>query len=279
MPQILLADNIPALIKASTTTCTLAATHLGQPTRIKIGGQQYKLSSSLTCNIVAANGAGAFDSGVFTDAQLVYVYAIVNRSSFSVALIASQASPSSGPLMPSGYGSAYTLVGAFYGNGTSLIGSTVTIVGTASTDFMSFTPIAVSGFTGGTLAGFWRREADCMVGEMSLVSPTTWVAAALDIRFAVGPLTVDLAKFPVTPAGEQFPIGDAVFTDSSVGTRYLGTATLGAIAAGSIRCWSTAGADVWAVGASRPVLGQNGADSVHINFSVPISGWTKTLLG
>ena len=40
MAQVLNSENIPPVVKASATSLTLAATYLGQSTRINIGGQQ-----------------------------------------------------------------------------------------------------------------------------------------------------------------------------------------------------------------------------------------------
>lgn len=105
-------ENIPSLVRASGTSCTMASTNNAQPTRIQIGGQSYALSASLTLS-TASVGAGGLDVGSLAASQIYYVYAVVNTSTFVVALVASLSVPSAGPLMPSGYGAAYKWVGGF----------------------------------------------------------------------------------------------------------------------------------------------------------------------
>jgi len=120
MGQVLLQDNIPTPVVASTTTLTLAATYLGQPTSITIGGQAYTPSALITLN-TATTGANGLDTGALGAIQLWYIYAIVHNSTFVPALVASLAVPSTGPTMPSGYGTAYKLVGNFNTNGSSQV--------------------------------------------------------------------------------------------------------------------------------------------------------------
>jgi hypothetical protein len=179
--------------------------------------------------------------------------------------------------MPTGYGTAFKFVGAAYTDSSTTIGSMVSIVGDASTEFMSFTPTLVSGFTGGTLTGRWRRQGDTMIGYASLVSPTTWTASNLEIKAIPGSLTMDFAKLSVAAPSERVPIGNAIYVDDSAPTRFLGNVCPGTTTTG-VRFWTTGNIDVWAPGAGRPVTGQNAADAVHFEFSVPITGWTATLL-
>lgn len=113
MGQILTQDNVPSIVRASSTTVTLAATNNGSATRITIGGQQYAVPSLLTMNS-ASVGANGLDAGSLGASQNWYVYAIVNQSTFAVALVASLAAASSGPTMPGGHGAEYRLVGQFY---------------------------------------------------------------------------------------------------------------------------------------------------------------------
>ena len=122
MPQMLRQDNIPRMLVASTTTATLAITSGGQPTLITVGGQQYQPASLLTLN-AATVGANGLDAGSLGASQLWYVYAIAHQTSFAMALVASL---SATPTMPSGYGTAYKLIGAFNTNTSSQISFTVT---------------------------------------------------------------------------------------------------------------------------------------------------------
>ncbi len=105
--------------------------------------------------------------------------------------------------------------------------------------------------------------------EISIVSPTTW-SGNVEVRIPTG-FTVDTNAIPAASPGERFPVGQAVFVDDSASTRYLGTVVY--YTTTSVRIWSTGGADVWAPVAGKPVAGQNGADAIHLTFSVPIAEW------
>lgn len=94
MGQVLTADNIPDLVIASTTTITMASSYLGRPTRITIGGQQFKYSSLTTLNL-AATGFNGLDTGTLASNQLMYIYAV--QSSGTPGLVASLAAPTVGP--------------------------------------------------------------------------------------------------------------------------------------------------------------------------------------
>jgi hypothetical protein len=122
MPQMIRQDNIPRMLVASTTTATLATTSGGQSTLITVGGQQYQPASLLTLN-AATVGANGLDAGSLGASQLWYVYAIAHQTSFAMALVASL---SATPTMPTGYGTAYKLIGAFNTNASSQISFTVT---------------------------------------------------------------------------------------------------------------------------------------------------------
>lgn len=133
--QVLGQDNIPSLVVASTTSVTIAATNQGLPTSITIGGQQYYPASTLTLT-TSGTGANGLDTGALGAIQLWYVYAIRQATTFVPALVASLTGPATGPLMPSGYGTAYKLVGAFYTDINNHVGSTVPIAGSAVTAWM-----------------------------------------------------------------------------------------------------------------------------------------------
>ena len=186
MGQVLLQDNIPTPVVASTTTLTLAASNLGQPTALTVGGQQYTLSGTLTLN-TATTGSNGLDTGALGAIQLWYIYAIVHNSTFVPALVASLAVPSTGPSMASGsalngaYGTAYKLVGAFYTDGSSQVGSIVTIAGPATSGWMGDTP-TLTGFGSATKNFFWRRNGDSIEIEATFQAFTpTGVAASFTL--------------------------------------------------------------------------------------------------
>lgn len=86
-----LGENIPYLVKDSSTQISLPATYLGQPTRLLLGGQGYKLNSALVCNL----SSGGLDTGSLAANTLYYVYAAVSGG--NVILEASLNGPSVGP--------------------------------------------------------------------------------------------------------------------------------------------------------------------------------------
>lgn len=55
-------ENIPPIVKASGTTLTLATTYLSQPTVIRVSGQTYQISSTVTLN-TATVGFNGIDTG------------------------------------------------------------------------------------------------------------------------------------------------------------------------------------------------------------------------
>jgi hypothetical protein len=183
MAQFFGSENIPSPVVASTTTLTLAATNLGLPTVFLVGGQAYTPSGTITLN-TATTGANGLDTGALSQISLYYIYAIVNNSTFVPALVASLAVPSTGPSMPSGYGSAFKLVGAFYTNGSSQVGSIVPIVGPARTAWMSY-DFYVLGYGGSnptfgthTKRSMWRRDGDCIEVQVTFTQTTAGTVGA-----------------------------------------------------------------------------------------------------
>lgn len=86
-----LGENIPYLVKDSATQLSLPATYLGQPTRIQVGGQGYKLNAALVCNL----SSGGLDTGSLAANTLYYVYAVISGG--NVVLEASLNGPGVGP--------------------------------------------------------------------------------------------------------------------------------------------------------------------------------------
>lgn len=92
MGQVIGLDNIPPIVVASTTSLTLAATNNSFATRIKIGGQQYVLSSglSLATGTVGFNG---MDTGSLASNTLYYVYAVVSSGVVGLVISLSATAP------------------------------------------------------------------------------------------------------------------------------------------------------------------------------------------
>lgn len=276
MGQAFFTDNIPPIVKASTTTLTLAATFVGQPTRVTIGGQQYT-TSTLTLN-TATTGANGLDAGSLGAIQLWYVYAIVNVTTFAVAIIASLTAPSGGPLMPSGYGTAYKLIGAFYTDGSSLVGSTVNITGPALTNMFAY-PIAVAGngSKNFTNKAFMARKADALYVQFSLSSDTTasGSAGATTFTFSMpSGLIIDSTRLGYTAGDSRNYVGSMSIygiTTINVYDRnieiYPASTTTFAIVKP-------------ATGGALTIAEFNNTNQNYLagDFTVPVVGWTSTLL-
>lgn len=110
--SLALYENIPLLSRVSSTSATLPATFNGQTTKVMIGSQLYTMSGALTLS-TATVGAGGLDTGALARNTLWRVFAIVHQTTNLPALVASQALKSTGPTMPSGYSSAFRMVGEF----------------------------------------------------------------------------------------------------------------------------------------------------------------------
>lgn len=93
MPQKLLQDNIPLVVRAGNNSLSLSATFQGRPTRITIGGQQYKLSTALALATATA-GIGGIDTGSFTAGTIYNIFAV--QSSGTVGLIISTSATPTG---------------------------------------------------------------------------------------------------------------------------------------------------------------------------------------
>ena len=72
----------------------MPATYNGQPVRMRIGGQGFLISTSISCNLSTV-GFGGLDAGVLAANTLYYIYAVV--SSNAVGLVCSLNAPSVGP--------------------------------------------------------------------------------------------------------------------------------------------------------------------------------------
>lgn len=286
MGQIGLPQNIPNLVVASTSSVTLGAVNNGLSTRIDIGGQQYVPASTLTLN-TGGTGANGLDTGSLGSIQLWYVYAIVNQTTFAIALVASQSVPSTGPTMPSGYGTAYKLVGAFYTNGSSQVGSMITITGEAVTNTFSL-GIIQQGSTNGqafsnttiSRAQGWRKGEYLYVSVFVTFTGTPGTGTGR-FHLQVPNLNVDTTKIDTTAqphtkttallyqtiTGAEYTM-IAEVTNPNGSTINFGIDNIDG-QAGSATSFTPAGASPVAVTANHRFV---------LEAVVPISGWNATLL-
>ncbi len=281
MGQIFFQDNIPSAVRASTTSVTLAATNRGQPTRITIGGQQYAPPSTLTLNTASSGVANGLDTGTVSNTHsLYYVYAIANQSSFSPALIGSLSSPSTGPLMPSGYGTAYKLVGAFYSmdSGAS-IGSMVTIDGEANSDWQQFTPALTTGTRATTYSekAYWRRKGVDV--EINYWYSHTNSAGAANGSGVYGfglptslSLTSILSNSVSISASSDIGVAQvSTSTTNLAGTVYAADGT-------NLALFVTNSTSEGAISATFNGFASAATIQYTFRASVPVTGWTSTLL-
>lgn len=274
---MMLPENIPSLIRASNTTCTLASTFMAQATRINVGGRQYRVTSTLTLN-TATTGFGGLDTGALGSAhQLYYVYAVVQNG--AIGLCASLTDPVTGP---SGFSGRYRLVGAFYVQDTAVIGSTVTISGTATSEPQSWTVTAFGTGTfgsDGVMTTQWQRIADYMHFRIQYLQSIAGTAGSgnYTIPLPTG-LSIDTSK---ENTGASF--ANICATGYLTGTGSPNDAVLVAIANGgtSLLCSylpeSGGAGAIFASGAATFNL-SNATVRVSLKGRLPISGWKTTLL-
>jgi len=272
MGQAFLSDNLPNIVKASTTQLTLASSANGLPTTITVGGQQFPLPSTLTLTTSSSPGPNALDTGSLGTIQLWYVYAIVNSSNFTVALIASQTGPGTGPSFTNavGYYNAWKLVGAFYTDGSSLVGSVVSGIYThASTGWMNY--ISTPGITNTLVTSLFKRNGPDLEGSfyMSLTgtpvgSFTITIPSGLTINTAVMAIAVGNTTVGRWTGVDitSYVTGDVTYNSTNTITFWYQNAVTGTMAA---------------LTPTVPVSWAGG-NSLFGWFKLPIVGWNSTLL-
>jgi hypothetical protein len=265
MGQVLGPDNIPNLVKASGTELTLAATHLGRDTRITVGGQQYRVTSTLTCDLTTT-GAGGLDTGSLGSShQLYYVYAVTSNS--SAALIASLSKPATGP---AGF-ATYTLAGAFYVSDTAVIGSTVTTEGKAETEKIAFTPVWGGGtFSSSARVGYWKRSGDSMVISASATITAVTSNIFLDM---LTPYPIDSNK--VFNSARKDVLGVAIAVNGTDNYNYQGEVQIQNTTRVRFFGLPTPIDDIW--DQARPFNWTADSGDIGCLLTVPISGWGKTI--
>lgn len=283
MGQLTLQDNIPEVIRASSTTATLATTNLGQPTRITVGGRQYRVSTALTLN-TGTTGFGGLDTGTLSDTHsLYYVYAVVQSG--VVGLIASLASPTTGP---SGFTTSYRLVGALYSmDSGNQIGSMITINGEATSEFQRFTPpISNPGNKVFTRNGVWRREGQFMRVRFDYDGDATASGSAtstLVLGNMPTPYQCDTAKLNRSDSIDLFANRVGQYSGSGVHVSASAINNDGACTmfdASRWSFWRSWDGTGFATTKLR-ISDLNVARTVQMTGEVviPVLGWSKTLLG
>jgi len=266
-------ENIPPVTKASGTSLTLATTYLGQPTIVKVGGQAYTPSSTVTLN-TGTTGINGIDTGTFTANTLYYVYAVVSGG--VLGLIISTTAPSTGP---TGFTSAYkylakfrTLVGsaAIADVNSIWVGASQDQSGAAIGEWTSFTPTwnTFSGSLNAGSYGRWRRVGSVMEIQTSARISAFTSMGALTLT-APTSLTVD-SNFD----GDQTVnnLGSATFYDDTANVLYTGKVAHDTTDRTKLVLYSATGAAGNAVSSSFPFPWANN-DRWSVHAQVPIAEW------
>jgi len=221
-------ENIPPVTKASGTSLTLATTYLGQPTIVKVGGQAYTPSSTVTLN-TGTTGINGIDTGTFTANTLYYVYAVVSGG--VLGLIISTTAPSTGP---TGFTSAYkylakfrTLVGsaAIADVNSIWVGASQDQSGAAIGEWQTFTMSITGAISNPTKAtttvtdsARWRRVGSHMEIMYDYVHTSNAGAAAGNGFYLFGlpsGYTIDTTKQPVSAGSFAYEVGNLYAYDGS----------------------------------------------------------------
>lgn len=250
--QVCRPENIPALVKVSSTAVKLPATTTA-PIYVKFGGQMYFATSDL-------NLSGLSSLTAFT---MYYIYLVLNGS--TLQLVSSTNVNSVGP----GY-TWYRLVGAFISDGSasSVIGSFVNIVGRPSSEWISFTPVITNGGTVSSNAGKHRRGGDSMEIQVATVYTSTGAAGLLVYNIPTN-ITMDTAKLPLAISNRDV-VGHGMWIDGGTGFKQIEVS------------YNGVSSFTFHYTGSSPSEFQGGdlanGDSFFYNSLVPISGWSNTQL-
>jgi len=208
-------ENLPPIVKASTTQITLASTYLGQTSVARIGGQFYRLSA-LTLN-TGTSGIGGLDTGSIANNTLYYVYLVVNGSNVPGLVMSTSSSA------PTGF-TRYKYIGktkTFFGS-TSLVDVNPLFVGNSFSEkgvevgpVIAFTPESNLS-TNVILTGFYYRDGEYIIGEMSCEftgTNTQNLVANLGIPASIG--TVNLSKKTISQDGNSGIDNNGYFSDDT----------------------------------------------------------------
>lgn len=275
-------DNMPLLQKDTGTQISLPATYNGQPARSRIGGQGYRWSSSLACNL-STTGAGALDTGTLAANTLYWVYLVV--SSNTPYLVASTSAPTSGPTgftqyravgkFRTQFGSAavadMAVVNLMVGAGDEIPAVNTTEWTYTTTGITSSGGGAVSVGTGGsaTDALKWRRVGSAMEVQLQLTFGTsgasfgTGLAYRINLPTGYNFITTGLSA-SITGYGRLY--------DSNVST-YVDTCLIWGGAGNYLLLSPLDGTNI-DMGPTSPFTFA-ASDSIQAVFTVPIAEWVN----
>lgn len=252
MGQVLLPQNVPLLVRASATTVTLESTYLGQPTRINVGGQQYRVTDQLILNMTLAS-LGGLDTGAVAANTLYYIYAGV--SSGSIGLVASLAAPTTGP---AGFANRFTLLGKLRTNvGSSDISTVATsaVFQPQESGVKPWVSTTVAFTNDATPTGrvFYTRRVG---SSLEVYGNLRWSAATAGVAFMTVPFGLNALSEGYQDSGQPAGVWQTVLGGAFFGTIYVDTAT-------TLRFLSS--------GSSYTPDGTQ--DYITVDVSIPIAEW------
>jgi hypothetical protein len=249
MAQKLRDDKIGTLQHSAGNIQMIAS--LSNPAYLTIGGQQYKITSTLVVALPAMSANTRYQ-----------VYAV--QSGGVVSLVISQNENSVGP---AGY-NRWKLVGSLYSNGMSPVafGSFVNIKGAPRTNTVSLLPV-IENFSVSSQTCFWYREGDKVFLDYNFIlsgAPTGTLYPNIPTN-----MTLDSSKMRF--ASNEGYLGGANGQDG-VTQGYTAGLQLGNST--RLRTIGSAGANEW--NATIPFSWGTGDTYSLKTLGLPITGWSNT---
>jgi hypothetical protein len=213
-------ENIPSVQKASSTSLTWSNTNNGTATVVRVGGQSYSPSSTITLN-TGTVGFNGIDAGSLASNSLYYLYATTQNG--VLGLIISLAGPSTGP---AGFTSNFRFLGKlrtdFGGANINTVAMDRSVVPQRADaeEWQSYTPTLSSNPWGtGASLGFaqYRRVGSAMDIRGRATMGTGTGANLLVIPLPSGFTIVGRG----TPTTDAFMVGNAMDTVNTTNVRVL----------------------------------------------------------
>jgi len=146
-------ENTAPVTKASTTSITMAATYLGQPTVVLVGGQAYTPASAITLN-TGTTGFNGIDTSTFTAATIYNIFAVVSSGTLGLVISAGTS--------PTGFTSY-----KFLGKLIAATGATISHVMNVGEPFVEYSSNSSTADTNDTSAFAYGFEGSTVVGPLT----------------------------------------------------------------------------------------------------------------
>jgi hypothetical protein len=157
-----------------------------------------------------------------------------------------------------------------------VVGPQSQLYGAPISDWTAFTPTG-SWSTNTTYSGFWRRVGDSMEVTVLVSVSGAPTAASLTVNLPTG-YTIDTAKLAGGADTNNRALGKASILDSgtAIFVGFIGYSSTSAVSVQNVDD-AASGVAMGAVSNTNPMTFASG-DAVFIEYKVPISGWSSTVL-